>query len=460
MVKLWSIVRNTFTQAIRQPIYGILIVVTFMLLITELSFADYTMNPGGAHAESNQGLLEDLGLSTLLMSGLFLAAFTASGVLSREIDERTAMTVISKPVSRTTFVVGKFAGVAGATTVAFYLCALAFLMTVRHRVITTPSDPFDMPVIVLGLGSIALTVLIAMAGNYLFGWSFASAAIVAGLILFSAAMGAITVIGKGWEIVPFGNGIRPELVTGIALMYLAVMLLTAVAVAASTRLGQVLTLLVCAAVFAVGSLHSYFFGSAMVKDWPVLQYVGWLLPKISYSYPPEVPSLDKAIPLDYLAYAAAYYALYISAVVAVGAALFQTRPLEASDASGTPGGVGVVAWFFRIAAIIAAGAALLMLATPRFHNTRLFVLDGCLAAAAAALWLLSGFFGRGASWAYWLTLAAAICVLSGVGVWLVSPQFRQALPQVQARQITLAAVIAAAVLLMLLLPRTRRHFQT
>src|SRR5690606_27955164 len=92
-------------------------------------------------------LLVDMGLSTLALAGLLLAAFTATGVLSNEIENKTVLTTISKPVSRPMFVLGKFAGVAAALVLAYATLAIIFLLTVRHKVMMTASDRFDMPVI-------------------------------------------------------------------------------------------------------------------------------------------------------------------------------------------------------------------------------------------------------------------------------------------------------------------------
>jgi hypothetical protein len=205
MIKLWSIARNTFLQTIRQPIYMVMILLTFGLLVFTLPFSGYTMAVD--YHKADQEMLQELGLGALRISGLLIAAFSASGVLRREIEEKTALIVIAKPVSRTVFVLGKFVGVAAAVAVAYYLCSLVFLMTVRHQVMPAASDRADWPVIVLGLSAFALVILIAMLGNLWFGWQFTSAGVWSAAILLTAAMAAIAVVGKGWVLVPFGRGI-------------------------------------------------------------------------------------------------------------------------------------------------------------------------------------------------------------------------------------------------------------
>src|SRR5512144_2346005 len=108
MTRFWSICRNTFVQTIRQPIFTVLFFATVFILVLELALAGWTMGEGPAeYNETDQIMLYLTGISTLLTSGLLLAAFSASAALSREIEDRTALTVISKPVSRPVFILGK-----------------------------------------------------------------------------------------------------------------------------------------------------------------------------------------------------------------------------------------------------------------------------------------------------------------------------------------------------------------
>jgi ABC-type transport system involved in multi-copper enzyme maturation permease subunit len=458
MTRFWAICQNTFVQTIRQPIYAVLILATMALLVMSLPLAGWTMGTEGDYQVSDQLMLETLGLSTLLVSGLLVAAFSASGALSREIEDRTALTVISKPVSRATFVLGKFAGVAGAVLAAFYLCSLVFLMTVRHKVMSAAWHPYDFPVIVLGCSAMGLSVLTAMLGNLFFGWPFISAWVYAALVLLSAAMGLIGFIGKGWTIVPLGHEIRPQLIVALVLTVPAVLVLTAVAVAVSTRLGQVMTLLVCTAVFVAGSAYEPLFGAYADA---VNRMVGWAFPKLTYFYALDALTLGKDIPLDYVAGAAGYAALYVGAALAVGVALFQGRQLEAEVGStAAPGAVNLLAWAGRGAAIVLALVAAKLVARPENRDAASFLVAAGLLGAAVASWLLWGWFGRGVGWSYRIVLGLSGLFFLRNAALLGAPgatgflRFRET-PEL----LFLEAVLGAAVLLILLLPRTRRHFK-
>ena len=477
MGKFLSISRNTLVQTIRQPIFGIVILVTFAFLVLEVAGAGWSMTTN--YVVADQIILQNNGLTTVLVSGLLLAAFSASSVLAREIDDRTALTVVSKPVSRGVFVLGKFAGVSAAVTAGFYLCSIVFLMTVRHRMPATAAMPTDWPVITLGLLALGLAVLVGLIGNYLFGWHFTSAAVWSAMALMTLAMGVLLKVGKGWHIVPLGYDappdptdpdvmqlITPQLLTCILMIYLASLIFCAVAVASSTRLGQMLTLLVCVGVFAIGTVHPPL--DQLAKSHPALYALTWASPNLTYFYGLDS---DKPVSLGVVGGFALYCLIYVGAVLSLGIALFQTRQLESQQTSSNmPGVVGLLA---RTGIVCAAGAAvwgvdtLCQLFLPeqeailKFHaNHQTLLVEGLVLLVIAAWnWWLWGSFVRGQRWAYWMVLTVTALGLAAALPVLASPQLRQKFIVRSDTQIMLVAAIDAFVLLVLLLPKTRRHFE-
>ena len=100
-----------------------------------------------------------------LMVPFLLAAFIATNVLNREIENRTVLTVIAKPVSRPLFVVGKFLGVAGALALATIYMGCVFLLVEMHGVLQTVRDPIHQPVLVFGIGAGVLGLAVGVWCN-------------------------------------------------------------------------------------------------------------------------------------------------------------------------------------------------------------------------------------------------------------------------------------------------------
>lgn len=316
-----SIAWNTFTETIRQPIFGVLLLATTAMLVLNVSLAAYTLS-------DDDKLLLDLGLSTLLLSGLFLSAFSATGVLSREIENKTVLTVLSKPISRPLFFVGKFAGLLGALLLAFYICFLVFVLAQRHGVLQNSSDPWDAPVLVFGLGSLMLSLLGGAFVNYLYGKHFSTSALAFFTPLLTASVIGVGFFDEHFDPIAFGeNFVGGQVILATYLVMLTVIITTAVALAASTRFGQVMTLLICIFVLGLGIASDYAFGdysdsvSATSLVYHTLPNIGvfWVIDGL------QADSTETAVTLGYIGLATAYAGLLTVGIVNIGILAFQRR---------------------------------------------------------------------------------------------------------------------------------------
>ena len=456
MTRLLAIARNAFTETIRQPVYGVIILLTIVVLVLSIPLSGWTMGGGRSeYAKTDQQMLVNMGLSTLLLAGLFLSAFSAAGVVNREIDDRTILTVISKPVHRATLVLGKYLGVAAAIAVAYYLCSLAYLMTIRHGVVSTASTPSDVPVIVLGCGALLLAIVAAMVFNYFFGWDFASSSVVCAIILMTVAMAVTSFIGKAWEVGGFGHRMSLNLLVALLIGLLCVLVFAALAIAASTRLGWFLTLTVCLGFFVIGSAsRPLLLGWAGENPAAMLIYRLW--PNFWYFFALDSLMQNKPISLSYVGMTAAYAGCQIVALLAIGMALFQRRELEATPGGG-PLGVSILAGLGRIKSVLAVivGAAVVA----NLRGAMEIGIGAGLIALGAFGWFYWGWFGRGRKWTWYATLAADVLGIAAAATRVVQLIGQGgARPWFRAIPFCAGIGVGLIVLAVLFLPVTRHHF--
>lgn len=317
--QIWTITRNTFMESLRRPIFLVVLLLGILALIMAPAISGFTMGQ-----QSSNKLMLDMGLSVILAGGMVLAAFTAAGVLSREIRNKTVLTVISKPVSRPAFALGKFLGVAGALAVALWIWSIIFLLAARHNVMYAASDTYDMVVLTFGFGAMFIALGISVWGNYFYGWVFTSR--FTGLLALCLSIGylGVLLIGKGWEFQPITTDLNAQIFIALFLVLEAVLMLCAVAVACSTRLGQVMTLVICSAVFVVGLSSDYMFGR--FADYNAFA-------KVLYSVSPnmgflwQAGALTRGVPItwEYVGIVTAYSVLWAASMLFLAMALFQTR---------------------------------------------------------------------------------------------------------------------------------------
>jgi ABC-type transport system involved in multi-copper enzyme maturation permease subunit len=117
MGKIAAIAKNALTETVRQPVFVVILGIGAFMIALSPSFSMFTLM-------NDVKLLKDMGLATILLTGLLQAAFSAGNVISNEVENKTILTVLTKPVSKTQFILGKFTGIALALIASAYLLTL------------------------------------------------------------------------------------------------------------------------------------------------------------------------------------------------------------------------------------------------------------------------------------------------------------------------------------------------
>ncbi len=111
------IASNTFREAVRDRVLYNLI--AFALLLTGAAIF-----VGQISIEIERLVVVNLGLTAVSLFGMVIAIFIGIGLVSKEIEKRTLYTVLSRPVRRWEFIVGKFIGLAGTLAVNTFFMAI------------------------------------------------------------------------------------------------------------------------------------------------------------------------------------------------------------------------------------------------------------------------------------------------------------------------------------------------
>ena len=315
--KLLIIARNTLTETLRQPIYAVIIILALFLFVISPALTMYTL-------DEHIKLLREIGLSTLFLSGLFIAIFSATGAVTEEIETKTITTILSKPIGRTTFIVGKFLGVTAAVTLAHYICTIAMMMAIRHGVLESAGDEHDMPVIITAAIVAVAALLLTAFLNYTYDWPFTATAVKLTAVFASFGMVFLCLIDRDWKFNPAENHIEIFEVYASILLLMAVIIIVALAVMFSTRFNVVLTLVFCTSSFLIGLISDFIFGR--YADQAVWAKIGRVLvPNFQVFWISDAIYEGSSIPLNYLGIGVIYAVLYTVGILLLAIALFQKR---------------------------------------------------------------------------------------------------------------------------------------
>lgn len=115
------IARNTFREAVRDRVLYNLIFFALLLVGTAPLFSTISIG-------LERIILINLGLTAIVLSGVVIGIFIGTGLVSKEIEKRTLYTILSRPVERWQFLLGKYAGLALTLTVNAAFMAVGFFV--------------------------------------------------------------------------------------------------------------------------------------------------------------------------------------------------------------------------------------------------------------------------------------------------------------------------------------------
>jgi ABC-type transport system involved in multi-copper enzyme maturation permease subunit len=153
-----AIALNTFREAVRDRVLYNLILFALLLIGTAILFGQISI---GVQAL----ILVNLGLTAITFFGLAIAIFIGIGLVYKEMDKRTLYALLSKPVRRYEFILGKFAGLGLTLLVNVALMTVGFFVALYY--VTGGPGAGDVPILI-AIYFIFLQLLLATALALLF----------------------------------------------------------------------------------------------------------------------------------------------------------------------------------------------------------------------------------------------------------------------------------------------------
>src|SRR2546423_1869078 len=98
-----AIARTAFREAVRDRVLYNLVVFVLLLIAAAILLGEIS---AGQEAK----IIVDLGLSAILLFGVFIAIFVGVGLVYKEIERRTLYAILAKPIVRGQFLLGKYLG--------------------------------------------------------------------------------------------------------------------------------------------------------------------------------------------------------------------------------------------------------------------------------------------------------------------------------------------------------------
>lgn len=130
MTQIIAIALNTFKEAVRNRILYILLLFAIIIMASGGIISDLSIS-------SEDKIIKDLGVASINFFGLLIAIFVGIGLVYNEIDKKTLYTIVSKPIDRYQFILGKYFGLLLTVYVNVIIMTLFFIGSLYYRHFTS-----------------------------------------------------------------------------------------------------------------------------------------------------------------------------------------------------------------------------------------------------------------------------------------------------------------------------------
>jgi ABC-type transport system involved in multi-copper enzyme maturation permease subunit len=119
---------------------------------------------GEVSAGAENKISLDVGMAAIAIFGMIVAVFVGSALINKELEKKTALVLIAKPMSRAEFIVGKHLGLSAVLTVMVALMTVIFFAVMSFKQFQYPAGS-----LLVAVGFIALELSLIAAAAISFG---------------------------------------------------------------------------------------------------------------------------------------------------------------------------------------------------------------------------------------------------------------------------------------------------
>ncbi|HEY2904831.1 MAG TPA: ABC transporter permease [Vicinamibacterales bacterium] len=263
-----AIAVNVFRESVRDKVLYNLVVFAIILI-----GASYLL--GQLTAGQDVKIIKDLGLSATALFGLFISIFIGIGLVSKEVERRSIYSLLSKPIHRYQLVLGKYAGL-----------------------------------------TLTLAVNVAVMAAALYA------------VLVYTAWGVPALVQTGWD----APALDPALLKAIVLIFLELMVITAIATFFSSFSTPILSAAFTFGLFIVGHLSGDLRNFDQIVDSETAARLArglyWILPNLAQFDVKDRVVHGIAVPFGYMTLTFGYAVLYIAMLLSLSMYIFSRRDFK------------------------------------------------------------------------------------------------------------------------------------
>ena len=309
----------TVAEAIRQPV-SLLLALSCVVFTIALPLIL-------AHNFGEEGrLARDGGLAFQFVFGLFITGYAACTSFAGKENKGSVALILAKPVGRGTLLAAKYAGVVCVIFLFSLSASLATLIAERvaEKYLLACGYKTDGFAALIAFTSLGIACLISAYVNFARKRSFQSSVFLLMPVFLLLSIMISGLFNRGGHRAPFDTAVQWQIIPAGILIAMALMILASIAITLSVRLSLVPTISFCIALFLLGLISDYFFGSSQS---PIDAFLYKIIPNWQHFWMADALSENGSVPWRYVSLAGLYATAYSLAAMCLGGFLFRRTPI-------------------------------------------------------------------------------------------------------------------------------------
>ena len=322
MFTIFRLSMNACRECLREPVYCLMLLAALIMIGLFPYFSMFVFR-------QQIRLVCDSSMATTMLFGLFAAVLCSARTISREMKNGTVLLLMSKPVSRFSFVISKVCGILISLTIFVLVCNAATWLSV---LIAKDQFRLSTPLLCWYFGAICLAALYGGIRNFISQKSFSSNAVAAMAVLFPV-IALVTQIIRDRTVSEYIKADTESymqadvLLPALCMLFFAVWIMGVISSALATRMEIVGNLMMCLLIFLTGMVLHYFAARLFGTGSAGALVCTSLVPNWQIFWMADVLANRVHIPASYFVWTMVYSALYCAAWIGWAFFLFQDSEL-------------------------------------------------------------------------------------------------------------------------------------
>jgi ABC-type transport system involved in multi-copper enzyme maturation permease subunit len=311
MHALPALIHVSFQNIVRQSFFYLAIVGAYIFIVSTPAFTMFTFWDA-------EKLLLDMSMATILLVGLLVSVLATSSIVGGEIEEKTTTLLLSKPLSRFTFLLAKFCAVVLALIFVLIPLTCVLIMTLQVGVPEAIWSDVNYHTLWFEFLPLIGAALVAAVLNYYADKNFASSFIILLNVFIVLSLVILSFISK--------DPLRINLFYPTILLWMAAILICPISSLLALKGRVFFTLTFSFLIFALGLISNWLLGNLLHN--PGIRIVYSIIPNFQVFWIEEFWTKKESIPISYFVNVLKYVVLYCAGMIFLTWSILENREVS------------------------------------------------------------------------------------------------------------------------------------